>query len=435
MRVSRAALVAAAFIAIALALSGRSPSGAAADAGAPDTSAAGGIDHVGLDGIADPHVVRFGDVWFAFATSHGDVHVPVAMSTDLRTWTLAADALPAATFPAWAEGPVWAPGAIDAGGRWLLFFSAGWRGDWRQCIGVAVADWPAGPYRAVADGPLTCGATADAWGAIDPFPYRDGTGQLFLAWKDTVSTRQLWAAPLTADGLAVAAPPRHLLDGERGWEDEGIENPAMVEAAGAWWLVYSGGWWTDGRYSLGYARCDGPLGPCTKVTRDAPWLGTRPGLIGPGAATFTTGPTGEPWMVLHTWDPARPGLLAGGTRQLRAHPVRFTVAGPRLGSRPPVGVLELARQEPGGLRLIGWAVDPDSPAQPVTMAVAVDGVAVGTVPADRPRPELAAFLGAPSAAIGFEVLVGLPAGARRVCAEAVGSAPGDPFPLGCHDLR
>ncbi|MBK9179285.1 MAG: family 43 glycosylhydrolase [Acidimicrobiales bacterium] len=432
MRVSRATLVAALAV-LALALADLPSSGAAAaDAPAADVP---GIGHVGLDGIADPHVVRVGDVWFAFATSHGDVNVPVAMSADLHTWTLAADALPAATFPAWAEGPVWAPGAIDAGGRWLLFFSAGWRGDWRRCIGVAVADWPAGPYRAATDRPLTCGATTEAWGAIDPLPYRDGTGQLYLAWKDTVSARQLWAAPLTPDGLAVASAPRHLLDGEPGWEDEGIENPAMVEAAGAWWLVYSGGWWTDGRSAVGYARCDGPLGPCTKVTRDAPWLATRPGLIGPGGATFTTGPTGEPWMVLHAWDPARPSLDAGGARQLRAHPVRFTVTGPRLGSRPPVGVLEQARHEPGGLRLGGWAVDPDSPAQPVAVAVAVDGVVVGTVPADRPRPELAAFLGAPGAAIGFEVVVGLPAGARTVCAEAVGSAPGDPFPLGCADLR
>ena len=67
-------------------------------------------------------------------------------------------------------------------------------------------------------------------------------------------------------------------------------------------LFYSANAWATADYAIGYATCEAPTGPCTKVTTDVHRLGRS-------VARDTRGPanTGVPPMISESlWMPARP---------------------------------------------------------------------------------------------------------------------------------
>ncbi len=64
--------------------------------------------------FADPAWIQVGDSYWAFSTTSGGLHVPMATSSDFNTWTRVSgyDALP--TVGAWSTGiNVWAPDVVQ----------------------------------------------------------------------------------------------------------------------------------------------------------------------------------------------------------------------------------------------------------------------------------------------------------------------------------
>lgn len=308
-----------------------SPAAPVASEAAPSTTVPGRT--LGAGDAPDPHVLRVGSTYYAFTTMSGFDSVPVWRSDDLTTWTWVGDGMP--TNPAWTEwGHTWAPGVIEAGGRYVLFFAGRDSASGQQCVGVASSDRPEGPFTA-ADRPLVCDVAAG--GSIDPYPFPDHDGSAYLYWKtdaNAIGNRcSLWGARLTPDRLAVEGDPVELLREDATWEHPTVENPAMVLFGGTYFLFYSGGWWESARYATGYATCATPLGPCEKQTTAEPWLATVDGLVGVGGATFFTTENGTPLMAAHGWTEAAVGYELGGARQLVVVPLAFT--GPS-GQQPTV---------------------------------------------------------------------------------------------------
>jgi hypothetical protein len=83
----------------------------------------------------------------------------------------------------------------------------------------------------------------------------------------------------------------------------------------------------------------------------------------------------------------------------------------------PVGRLDLARDVTGGVRVAGWALDPDTTAQSITVHVYVDGRFAGMVPADAARPDVARALGV-SPDHGYSAVV---ADGAQVCTYGIDS--------------
>lgn len=385
--------------------------GGIADAGAPSRQPVLATD------FPDPAILRVGSTYYAYSTSSLYGNVPYAVSTDLRSWSLLGDAVPLETFPTWAApgSSTWAPGVVALDGEVLLFVSVPTKDTGRNCIAVLTAPTPAGPFTDATGGPLWCGRP-EANGAIDPFPYRTSDGRLYLYTKDVASSHQLWVHELAPDGRSILSTT-FLLGSDLAWENHGIENPQLVRAADAWWLIYSANWWTDGRYSLGAARCDTPLGPCQKVHTDGPWLSKADGYNGPGGEAIVPGPDGELWMVFHAWQAGKASKAAGGARYLYAAPIGFDGDGPHFGSPPPRGKAVVLR-EPGGVVVGGGAADPSTKA-----AVPVDLVVDGKVVAST-RTAKGLFVA--KAALGD--------GTHQACAIGRNNAPGDDTTLGCADL-
>jgi GH43 family beta-xylosidase len=250
-------------------------------------------------------------------------NVPRFTSTDLtQQGELAGDAMP--TRPAWTDpddAAIWAPQVAHIGNRYVMYFAAtsgqrGTRG--LKCLGAAVSATPEGPFVPL-DDPLKC--TPRFWN-IDPYPVRDGD-DWYLLWRQddrAHATGKIVAAPLDNDGLTLAdETPKTLLVGDYTWEeghhdDAGIgpiENPAMARhpVTGDWLLTWSANRWETQDYATGLAICEGPTGPCERVSREAPWVSTStdPAVDteaefgGAGGLSFVEGPDHQLYGVFHAY--------------------------------------------------------------------------------------------------------------------------------------
>jgi beta-xylosidase len=271
------------------------------------------------DNFPDPFVLRNGAEFIAYATNDG-LNLPMLVSRDLVNWTQVRDpANPSKRLDgmpklaSWVEeGRTWAPEVMQVGSRWLLYYTAHDRKTNHQCIGVAGASDPKGPFVDPSPQPLVC--QAELGGSIDADPFRDRDGKLYLYFKsdgNAVRKRtQIWGQQLGPDGLSVVGAPVELVKDDKAWEMRVVEAPTMVRSPGGYVLFYSAGyygWNADDRlspYAMGYAGCAGPLGPCTDAP-DNPILHSYNDrdagcLSGPGhQSVFQAG--GRSFITFHAW--------------------------------------------------------------------------------------------------------------------------------------
>jgi Fibronectin type III domain len=116
------------------------------------------------------------------------------------------------------------------------------------------------------------------------------------------------------------------------------------------------------------------------------------------------------------------GLFEGP--RLIGHADATTVAG------SPSGLVEHMWFMPGGLRIAGWTVDPNTTA-PITMYVTVDGSKAGSVLADDPRPDIAAARTAAGPNHGFYLRQLISEGKHTICVWAKNVGAGADTQLRC----
>ena len=301
------------------------------------------------DNFPDPHMVLHGGEVIAYATNDGP-NLPMLKSTDLVNWAPVttpegerADGMP--DLAPWAkEGRTWAPEVLKVGSSWLLYYTAANASRNVQCIGVAVAASPTGPFRDASTEPLVC--QYDEGGTIDANPFRDKDGQLYLYYKsdgNAVGRRTyIWGQKLSADGLTLAGEPVALIQDDADWEWRLVEAPAMVRTpSDGYQMFYSAaffGWDYPkerlSNYATGYANCAGPLGPC----KDAPenpilhsFNDREAGcLSGPGhPAIFEA--NGRHFIAFHAWAATSGCRKATDERYLYIAPLFWQDGKPRIG--------------------------------------------------------------------------------------------------------
>ena len=272
----------------------------------------------------DPHILRVGDAYFGYSTNAANANIQVVTSENLVTWERHGDALPA--LPQWAApnfGLTWAPGVIQLGDAFVMYYTTRDTNSDLQCVSVGVSGTPTGPFSDDSTEPFIC--QTELGGSIDPYPFRDEDGQLYLLWKNDGNCCGyeigLWVQPLSDDGLSLVGEPTELIRRDQAWERPLIENPAMVKDGDNYYLFYSANWWESHEYAIGYAVCETMTGPCTKPLTE-PLFGFTPQVMGPGGEAFFTDTEGNLWMAYHAWTGANVGY-PGGERSLRIEPVTF----------------------------------------------------------------------------------------------------------------
>ena len=279
----------------------------------------------------DPYVLRVGSAYYGYATQAGTTNVQFLRSSDLVTWEPRGDALP--ELPSWAQaGWTWAPAPLPRGDGYVLYYTVREPRSGRQAISVARSDHPGGPFVDNRTEPLIF--QLDRGGSIDPSPFVDRDGTVYLLWKSDDNAlgqpSSLWCQRLSPDGLAFTGSPTELLRHDRAWERPLIEAPAMVVAGRTYYLFYSANWWESANYAIGYGIGTAPTGPFRKVTTAGPWMAPGGEAAGPGGQEFFTDASGVLRMAYHAWTPGTIGYAAGGARSLRISRIDFVGGRPRV---------------------------------------------------------------------------------------------------------
>jgi len=307
----------------------------------------------------DPDVVYSGGTYYAFATTGNFEAIQLFESTDLAHWTPQPWPGALVAEPAWASpGEEWAPSVAEVGGAWLMYYATFDIQNQVHCISVAVSETGtvAGPYADHSSGPIVCQSALG--GDLDPDAFFDADGTPYLVWKSNPGPASpvayLWSQRLSSDGRSFApnALPHVLIAQDQAWEST-IENPDLVLDGGHYYLFYSGGAWENSSYSIGYAVCDGPSGPCAKPYDHAIMRSTG-GVVGPGGDWAFSDAYGQWWMAYAAWTAGAVGYPVGA-RSMRLDPLCFTGGGQ--GPANPVAVGPTTT--PGPLAQTCPALDPN----------------------------------------------------------------------------
>jgi hypothetical protein len=164
----------------------------------------------------------------------------------------------------------------------------------------------------------------------------DTDGSVYLIWKSDQnnpacgSAPRIWSQKLSTVGVSVVGSPTQLLARDQVWEGAVIEAPSMVLDGGSYYLFYSANNYDTSYYSVGYAVCQSPVGPCVKKTVDQAG-GASPALIhsagpaqGPGGQEFFRDMGGKLWVAYHAWTSPLVGYPSGGQRSLRIDSMSFS---------------------------------------------------------------------------------------------------------------
>ncbi|WP_322409691.1 glycoside hydrolase family 43 protein [Microbacterium invictum] len=291
-------------------------------------AAAPTLEPVLREDFADPDVLEVDGGYVAYSSDGNRRNVPVATSDDLRSWELREDALP--DLPSWIiPGKTWAPEVTEISpGRFVMYFTATNFRPTYQCIGVAVADDPLGPFTVQGEEMLIC--PPDEGGAIDASTIQVD-GDWHLIWKNDGNAigvdTWLQTAPLTPDGLGLAGEPARMIKQDQEWEGDLIEAPTVVaHDEGGFTMLYSANSYGGDEYAIGYAVADTLEGPWQKA--EGPWISTESldeKVRGPGGQDVVTGPDGDSWLLFHGWDSSYT------YRMLHVAPLTWEARSPQLG--------------------------------------------------------------------------------------------------------
>ena len=199
---------------------------------------------------------------------------------------------------------------------------------------MATASQPQGPFVDTSTAPLECQPTLG--GSIDPSPFIDPSGNIYLTWKSNGGTgpATIWSQQLNANGNGFApnTTPTQLLVPDQSWEAGVVEAPDLVTSGGRYFLFFSGNNWNSANYAVGVAICTGPLGPCAEP-QSQPILASTTDIQGPGGEDVFTDASGSPWIAFHAYTDGAVGYP--NSRDLYLRKLDLTGAVPVV--EPPAG--------------------------------------------------------------------------------------------------
>lgn len=245
------------------------------------------------DNPADPHVLRVGDTYYLYATTHGRGYDAYS-SQDLVNWE------PRGSVFDDPRRGAWAPDVFHhqrGDGKFYLYYTDTnpqakvRKGPEAKQIGVAVADGPLGPFE---------DKKALVPGSIDAHLFQDDDGKLYLYYVEIVGGFKIFVQPM-ADPLTPKGKRKEIMRPTEEWEKrtgEVTEGPWMLKRDGTYYLMYSGTGADTPNYGIGYATAKSPLGPFKKHEGN-PIVKRGGKILGPGHHAVVEGPDQKLWMVYH----------------------------------------------------------------------------------------------------------------------------------------
>ena len=299
--------------------------------------------------FADPFVLEVDGTYYAYATGNLTYNIQVTTSTDLVHWERAREALP--RLPLWqptSKGLTWAPEVTETDAGFVMHYTGRDVQAGMQCLGVATAVDPTGPFVDESNGPLLC--QHDLGGSIEfeSLPGRRrsrvtccGRAMGTAAGSRSACSSRNW--PLTP-GRLVGEPTDLGLAVDAPWERNLIEAPTLLFHDGTYHLFFSANDYGSRNYAAGYATSAKVRGPYVDadenpiLSTDIP-VGTAGLPAGPGHQSIIADGAGDLWIVYHAWDSGLIGDSIGGRRSMWIDELVFedgrpVVKGPDVGPQP-----------------------------------------------------------------------------------------------------
>lgn len=246
--------------------------------------------------FADPYILYYDGVYYAYGTHRSDGGIGVATSTDLRTWDFwvgkAKDGYALAKGDAFGASGFWAPEVYRRGDRFVMYYTA----QFRVC--AAVSKSPLGPFVNETPEPIIAGLRA-----IDNSLFVDKDGSLKMVFARLEGGSNIaWMTDMQPDALRERyGNRRFLLKAELPWElysGKITEGPFLIVHDGVYYLTYSSNEYPDKRYSIGLATATAVTGPWKKRTA-GPIACQLGGLNGTGHHSFFRDADGRWRIVFH----------------------------------------------------------------------------------------------------------------------------------------
>lgn len=294
---------------------------------------------IGTD-FPDPHVVRFEDTYYVYATGF-----KFSTSADLVDWG------PAQVLEVrspWALRDRWAPEVAQTNAGYVVYYTA--RSDLEtpgedtaQCLGRAVSATPEGPFVDELTEPWIC--QPELGGTIDASPFLDADGTRWLLYKNDGNCCSrpvsLWIQQLSEDGLSVVGEPIDLgIQADNRWEGAVVEAPTLWLHEGTYYLLYSANAYYDASYAVGYATAESVTGPYTEAEENPILHASFEDLredaslvaAGPGHQSIVEDLDGDLWVAYHAWTRTAIGYPEGARSmwidELSFEDGRAVIAGP-----------------------------------------------------------------------------------------------------------
>lgn len=143
---------------------------------------------------ADPAPLVVGDTLFLY-TGHDDNNAPkekyvmkdwlLFSTTDMVNWEFRGTPLKSSDF-SWSAGDANAAQCIERNGKFYWYVSVTSKNDPGVAVGVAVSDYPTGPFKDAIGKPLIINSqttyASHSWDDLDPTVFIDDDGQAYLYW-------------------------------------------------------------------------------------------------------------------------------------------------------------------------------------------------------------------------------------------------------------
>lgn len=246
--------------------------------------------------MADPSIIRIGDMYYAAATSsEWAPFYPVFESKDLVNWTQTGHIFNKQ--PKWTKNSFWAPELYHhKNGKVYCYYTARRESDNVSYIGVAVANKPTEEFKDY--GLLVEFGTE----AIDAFIY-DDNGQLYITWKAYgLDNRpiEIVGSKLSDDGLKLEGEIFSLLKDD---ERMGMEGQYHFKHGDYYYIIYAarGCCGPGSDYDVRVARSKRFKGTYEKYEGNPILHGGSGDFISSGHGTAVTTPDGRMYYMCHAY--------------------------------------------------------------------------------------------------------------------------------------
>jgi arabinan endo-1,5-alpha-L-arabinosidase len=257
---------------------------------------------IGRD-FPDPDVLAVGEEYFVYSTNSVYrsqlVRLPVFRASALAgPWSELGEGMP--ELAGWVADPpnVWAPElAPNPNGGYLLYYTARHAAHQVQCIGVAAADAPTGPFRPIGSKPLVC--RPEEGDTLDAESFTDADSTRYLLYKSGRQQSTMWLQRLSPDGLTAVGDRTPILRSDRPEEANIVEAPTLLRRDDGYLLFYSANSFNSGNYFVSYAVAPALAGPYIKqpgALLSSDTLGRA--YANPGHQDVVAGPDGD-YLVFH----------------------------------------------------------------------------------------------------------------------------------------